>query len=100
MKVGPLEIDLLTRTAKRGNRTIELLPREFRLLEYMMRRKDQLLTRAMLFEEVWNYKIVPKSNLVDVHMGRLRRKVDLPSDQPMIQSIRGEGFILRAPASS
>ena len=68
MKVGPLEIDLLTRTVKRGDRTIELLPREFRLLEYMMRRKDQLLTRAMLFEEVWNYKIVPKSNLVDVHM--------------------------------
>ena len=78
MKVGPLEIDLLTRTVKRGDRTIELLPREFRLLEYMMRRKDQLLTRAMLFEEVWNYKIVPKSNLVDVHMGRLRRKSGPP----------------------
>lgn len=98
LRVGPLELDLLGRTAKRGDRAIDLLPREFRLLEYMMRRRDQLLTRAMLFEEVWNYKFVPQSNLVDVHMGRLRRKVDLPEEQPMIQNIRGEGFILRAPA--
>ena len=98
LRVGPLELDLLARTAKRGERAIDLLPREFRLLEYMMRRKDQLLTRAMLFEEVWNYKFVPQSNLVDVHMGRLRRKVDLPEESPMIQNIRGEGFILRAPA--
>ena len=59
LRVGPLELDLLARTAKRGERAIDLLPREFRLLEYMMRRKDQLLTRAMLFEEVWNYKFVP-----------------------------------------
>jgi two-component system OmpR family response regulator len=64
----------------------------------MVRRKGQLLTRAMLFEEVWKYKFVPQSNLVDVHMGRLRRKVDGPDEQPMIQSIRGEGFVLRAPA--
>ena len=98
LRVGPLELDLLARTAKRGERAIDLLPREFRLLEYMMRRRDQLLTRAMLFEEVWNYKFVPQSNLVDVHMGRLRRKVDLPEEQPIIQNIRGEGFILRAPA--
>jgi two-component system OmpR family response regulator len=98
LRVGPLELDLLSRTAKRGDRPIELLPREFRLLEYMMRRKDQLLTRAMLFEEVWNYKFVPQSNLVDVHMGRLRRKVDMLHEQPMIHNVRGEGFILRAPA--
>jgi two-component system, OmpR family, response regulator len=98
LRIGPLELDLIARTAKRGDRPIDLLPREFRLLEYMMRRKDQLLTRAMLFEEVWNYKFVPHSNLVDVHMGRLRRKVDGPDEQPMIQSIRGEGFILSAPA--
>ena len=98
LRVGPLELDLLARTARRGERRIELLPREFRLLEYMMRRKDQLLTRAMLFEEVWNYKFVPRSNLVDVHMGRLRRKVDQPGEQPMIHNIRGEGFVLRAPA--
>ena len=98
LRVGPLELDLLTRTAKRGDRPVDLLPREFRLLEYMMRRKEQLLTRAMLFEEVWNYKFVPQSNLVDVHMGRLRRKVDRPSEPAMIHNVRGEGFIIRAPA--
>jgi two-component system, OmpR family, response regulator len=98
LRVGPLELDSLSRTARRGDRAIELLPREFRLLEYMMRRKDQLLTRAMLFEEVWHYRFVPKSNLVDVHIGRLRRKVDSPAEQPMILNVRGEGFVLRAPA--
>jgi DNA-binding response OmpR family regulator len=98
LRVGPLELDLIERTAKRGDRTIDLLPREFRLLEYMMRRKEQMLTRAMLLEEVWNYKFVPQTNLVDVHMGRLRRKVDEPHEPPMIHNVRGVGFILRAPA--
>ncbi len=98
LRVGPLQLDLLARTARRGERTIDLLPREFRLLEYMMRRDGQLLTRAMLFEEVWNYKFVPQSNLVDVHMGRLRRKVDQSGEPAMIHSIRGEGFMLREPA--
>jgi two-component system OmpR family response regulator len=98
LRVGPLELDLLARGAKRCDRAIELLPREFRLLEYMMRRKEQLLTRAMLLEEVWNYKFVPQTNLVDVHMGRLRHKVDKPNEAPMIHSVRGVGFILRAPA--
>jgi two-component system OmpR family response regulator len=96
LRVGPLEVDLIERTAKRGDRSIELLPREFRLLEYMMRRSDQLLTRAMLLEEVWNYKFVPATNLVDVHMGRLRHKVDGPDEAPMIHNVRGAGFILRA----
>jgi two-component system OmpR family response regulator len=68
LRVGMLELDLIERTAKRGDRVIDLLPREFRLLEYMMQRSDQLLTRAMLLEEVWNYKFVPATNLVDVHM--------------------------------
>src|SRR6185295_11902094 len=95
LRVGALEIDLIERTAKRGDRAIELLPREFRLLEYMMRRADQLLTRAMLLEEVWNYKFVPATNLVDVHMGRLRHKVDGPGESPMIHNVRGAGFILR-----
>ena len=98
LQVGPLSLDLIERTAQRSGREIDLLPREFRLLEYMMRRKDQLLTRAMLLEEVWNYKFVPQTNLVDVHMGRLRHKVDEPADSPMIQNVRGVGFILRAPA--
>jgi two-component system OmpR family response regulator len=98
LQVGPLELDLINRTAKRGDRAIVLLPREFRLLEYMMSRKEQMLTRAMLLEEVWNYKFVPQTNLVDVHMGRLRRKVDEPHEPPMIHNVRGVGFILRAPA--
>ena len=98
LRVGPLELDLIERTAKRGDRIIDLLPREFRLLEYMMRRKDQTLTRAMLLEEVWNYKFVPQTNLVDVHMGRLRRKVDGSDEPPIIHNVRGMGFILRAPA--
>jgi two-component system OmpR family response regulator len=98
LRVGPLELDLIERTAQRGNRRIELLPREFRLLEYMVRREGQMVTRAMLFEEVWNYGFVPNSNLVDVHMGRLRRKVDEPEEAPMIHSVRGAGFVLRAPA--
>jgi two-component system, OmpR family, response regulator len=96
LRVGQVELDLIERTARRGDRVIDLLPREFRLLEYMMRRSDQLLTRAMLLEEVWNYKFVPATNLVDVHMGRLRHKVDGPGETPMIQNVRGAGFILRA----
>jgi two-component system, OmpR family, response regulator len=96
LRVGQLELDLIERTAKRDERSIDLLPREFRLLEYMMRRSDQLLTRAMLLEEVWNYKFVPTTNLVDVHMGRVRHKVDQPGETPMIHNVRGAGFILRA----
>jgi two-component system, OmpR family, response regulator len=97
LRLGPLELDLMERTAKRGDRVIALLPREFRLLEYMMRRKDQVLTRAMLLEEVWKYKFLPQTNLVDVHMGRLRHKVDEPNEPPMIHNVRGVGYILRAP---
>jgi two-component system OmpR family response regulator len=98
LRVGPLELDLIKRTAARDGRAIDLLPREFRLLEYMMRRSDQLLTRAMLLEKVWSYKFVPTTNLVDVHMGRLRHKVDGPNDSPMIHNVRGVGFILRDPS--
>jgi two-component system OmpR family response regulator len=98
LRVGPLELDLIERTATRGDRAIDLLPREFRLLEYMMRRKEQVLTRAMLLQQVWNYKFIPRTNLIDVHMGRLRRKVDEPHELPMIHNVRGMGFILRAPA--
>jgi DNA-binding response OmpR family regulator len=98
-RVGCLELDLIERSAKRRERSIELRPREFRLLEYMMRHSNQLLTRAMLLTEVWNYKVVPTTNLVDVQMGRLRRKVNAPDEFPMIQNIRGAGFILRIPPS-
>jgi two-component system OmpR family response regulator len=94
LHVGPLELDLIERTAKRGDRSIDLLPREFRLLEYMMRRKGRVLTREMLLREVWKYKFVPKTNLVDVHMGRLRRKIDGPHEPPLILNVRGKGFLL------
>jgi DNA-binding winged helix-turn-helix (wHTH) protein len=96
LRVGPLELDLLDRAAKRGGRKIDLRPREFQLLRYMMQRSDKLLTRAMLFKDVWNYKFVPETNLVDVHMGRLRRKVDGSNEAPMIRNVRGAGFVLSA----
>ena len=94
--VGPLQLDLIDRTAKRGNRQIDLRPREFQLLKYMMQRSDKLLTRANLLKDVWHYKFVPETNLVDVHMGRLRRKVDGPDEISMIRNVRGVGFVLSA----
>jgi DNA-binding response OmpR family regulator len=94
--VGSLELDLINRTARRGDRPIDLLPSEFRLLKYMMQRGGQLLTRAKLFQDVWHYKFVPETNLVDVHMGRLRRKLNGPNEAPMIRTVRGVGFILGA----
>lgn len=97
LRVGPLELDLVARTARRGGRVLELLPREFRLLEYLMRRAGQTVTRAMLFEDVWNYSFTPRSNLVDVHMGRLRRKLDGPGEQELLANVRGIGFVLDAP---
>jgi DNA-binding response OmpR family regulator len=97
LRVGSLELDLIDRTAKRGDRPIDLLPREFLLLKYMMQRSGQLVTRATLFKDVWHYKFVPESsNLVDVHMGRLRRKLDGANETPMIYNIRGAGFVLNA----
>ena len=96
LRVGSLELDLIDRTAKRGERPIDLRPREFRLLKYMMQRSGQLLTRATLFKDVWDYKFVPESNLVDVHMGRLRRKIDGPDEAAIIRNVRGAGFILSA----
>jgi DNA-binding winged helix-turn-helix (wHTH) protein len=100
LRVGPLELDLLDRTARRGDRRIDLRPREYQLLKYMMERSDTLLTRAMLFKDVWRYKFVPETNLVDVHMGRLRRKVDGPNEAPMIRNVRGAGFVLSAAPGS
>jgi two-component system OmpR family response regulator len=97
LRVGPLELDLVTRTARRGGRVLDLLPREFRLLEYMMRRTGRTLTRAMLFEDVWNYRFTPRSNLVDVHMGRLRRKLDGAGEPELLSNVRGIGFMLDAP---
>ena len=98
LRVGPLELNLVARSARRGARSLELLPREFRLLEYMMRRVGQTVTRAMLFADVWNYNFEPRSNLVDVHMGRLRRKLDGPDEVELLVNVRGVGFVLQSPA--
>ena len=96
LRVGSLELDLIDQTVKRGDRGIDLRPREFRLLKYMMQRSGTLLTRATLLKDVWNYKFVPETNLVDVHMGKLRRKVDGSNESPMIRNVRGVGFVLSA----
>jgi two-component system OmpR family response regulator len=89
--------DSLEGTLKRNDRSIQLLPREFRLLAYMMCYRDQMLSRPMLLQEVWNHKSDPKPNIVDVYMGRLRRKVDEPQERLVIRNARGVGFILSAP---
>jgi DNA-binding response OmpR family regulator len=96
LRVGSLELDLINRTARRGDRPIDLLPSEFRLLKYMMQRGGQLVTRAKLFQDVWHYKFLPETNLVDVHMSRLRRKLNGTNEAPMIRTVRGAGFILGA----
>jgi DNA-binding response OmpR family regulator len=96
LHVGPLELDLIDRRVKRGNRQIDLRPREFLLLKYMAERSGQLLTRERLLKEVWQYKFVPKTNLIDVHMGRVRRKVDGPNEVPLIRNVRGLGYVLSA----
>jgi DNA-binding winged helix-turn-helix (wHTH) protein len=96
LRAGPLELDLIDRAAKRGDRCIDLRPREFQLLKYMMERSNQLLTRAALLKEVWHFKFVPQTNVVDVQMGLLRRKVDGANEAPMIRSVRGSGFVLDA----
>jgi DNA-binding response OmpR family regulator len=94
LRVGPLELDLIDRAAKRGDRRIDLRQKEFQLLKYMMERSNQLLTRAVLLKEVWHFKFVPKTNIVDVQMGRLRQKVNGANEAPMIRSVRGSGFVL------
>ncbi len=99
LRVGSMELDLIDRTAKPGTRPIDLRPREFKLLKYMMQRSDQLLTRANLIKDVWHYKFIPETNVIDVHMGRLRRKVDGSNDAPMIRNVRGKGFVLSATPS-
>jgi len=96
LRVGTLELDLVNGIGYRGRRDLDLLPQELKLLDYMMRRSGQVVTRAMLFEEVWNYRFVPKTNLIDVHVGRLRRKLEAGGEPPLIHSVRGLGFSLVA----
>jgi two-component system, OmpR family, response regulator len=94
---GPLELDLLAGTATRAGRPLGLLPRELKLLDYMVRRAGQIVTRAMLLRDVWGYSFEPDTNVVDVHLGRLRRKIDGEGETPMIRNVRGQGYVLDAP---
>ncbi|MDX2479787.1 MAG: response regulator transcription factor [Desulfuromusa sp.] len=96
LKVGDLEMDLLSRTVKRNGLTIELQPREFRLLEFLMRYSGQVVTRTMLLESVWDYNFDPQTNVIDVHISRLRSKLDKQFDSPLLHTIRGAGYVLRA----
>ncbi|WP_244136583.1 response regulator transcription factor [Burkholderia sp. BCC0405] len=94
LTVGPLRLDLISRKVFRDGEEIALLPTEYRVLEYMMRNAGQTITRTMLFEAVWGYHFDPGTNLIEVHMGRLRKKIDPPDAKQMIQTVRGAGYIL------
>lgn len=95
LKVADLEMDLLARTVKRNGMNIDVQPREFRLLEYLMRHADQVVTRTMLLEKVWDYHFDPQTNVIDVHISRLRSKIDKGFEKPLLQTIRGAGYMLR-----
>jgi two-component system OmpR family response regulator len=94
LQVGDLELDLLARTAARADQSIELLAREFRLLEYLMRNAGHIVTRTMLLEKVWGHHFALQTNVIDVHMCRLRQKIDKGFDRPILQTIRGLGYTL------
>ena len=96
LKVGDLEMDLLARTVQRAGQEIDLLPREFRLLEFLMRRAGQVVTRTMLLENVWDYHFDPQTNVIDVHISRLRQKIDKGFARPLLHTVRGAGYCLRA----
>lgn len=96
LKVGSLTLDLLARSAKRGSRKIELLNKEFQLLDYLMRHAGQVVSRTMLMEAVWSYDFNPGTNVIDVHISRLRAKIDVAGEQPMIRTMRGAGYRLDA----
>jgi two-component system OmpR family response regulator len=91
---GDLDMDLLSRKVRRGQRAIDLQPREFRLLEYLLRHKEQVVTRTMLLEGVWDYHFDPGTNVIDVHVSRLRRKIDDGEAVPLIHTVRGAGYRL------
>ncbi len=93
---GDLEMDLLSRKVKRSGQEILLQPREFKLLEYLMRNADKVVTRTMLLENVWNYHFDPQTNVIDVHISRLRGKIDKEFDRPILETIRGAGYMIRA----
>ncbi|WP_266158531.1 response regulator transcription factor [Dyella silvatica] len=97
LRAGSLEIDLLNRSARRHGQTIALLPREYDLLAFLMRHASQVVTRAMLFESVWGYRSEERTNVIDVHISKLRQKIDVEGQPSLIQTVRGSGYILHAP---
>jgi two-component system, OmpR family, response regulator len=99
LSVADLEMDLLTRSVTRAGRVIDLLPREFRLLEYLMRHAGHIVTRTMLLEKVWDHHFDPQTNVIDVHVSRLRQKLDKGFATPLLHTVRGAGYTLRAPQS-
>jgi len=98
LRVGDLELGLVSRTVRRGGRTIDLLPREYQVLECLVRNEGQAVSRAMLLQHVWDINFDPTTNTIDVYVGRLRRKVDGQQAYPLIHTVRGVGFCIRAPA--
>src|SRR6202022_1912899 len=97
LRVGDLELDLVSRKANRGGREIDLLPREFQVLEYLVRNQGQVVPRAMLLQHVWDLHFDPTTNVIDVYVGRVRRKIDDQQAYPLIHTVRGIGYCLRAP---
>jgi len=97
LRAGDLTLDLVSRTATRCGREVELLPREFQVLEYLVRNEGRVVPRAMLLEHVWDLHFDPTTNIIDVYVGRVRRKIDGSQDYPLIHTVRGVGFCLRAP---
>ena len=97
LRVGNLEMDLVSRTVNRGGREVRLLPREFQVLEYLVRNEGHVVPRTMLLQQVWDIHFDPNTNIIDVYVGRVRRKVDGEQDYPLIHTVRGVGFCLRAP---
>jgi len=95
LEVADLRLDLVERRARRGDEVLELLPTEFKILELLMRNAGQTLTRTMIFEAVWNYHFDPGTNLIDVHLGHLRKKIDPAGLPPLIRTVRGAGYMLR-----
>jgi len=98
LRCGNLEMDLLSRKVRRGERRVDLQPREFRLLEYLLRHADQVVTRTMLLEGVWDYHFDPGTNVIDVHVSRLRRKLDEGGEEPLLHTVRGAGYRLSVAA--
>jgi two-component system, OmpR family, response regulator len=96
LTVGDMEMDLLARTVQRAGKKIDLQPREFRLLEYLMRHAGEVVTRTMLLEKVWDYHFDPQTNVIDVHISRLRGKIDKEFTRPMLHTVRGSGYRLDA----